>query len=163
MNEAKQVKPGPAVRESMSFFVPGKVTAKGRHRSYIAKGKGGKQFVKTYTPTATASREGDIAACFMAEVGGGWVPLDVPVEVSIQAHFPIPKAWTKKRRAVMKQFPELEPCPKHSDADNIAKIVCDGLNQVAWLDDRQVWALHCYKVYSERPGYYVSLEWEDAG
>ena len=44
------------------------------------------------------------------------------------------------------------------DVDNVAKIVCDALNGVAFFDDRQVCKLNIEKYYSEIPKIIVELK-----
>ena len=43
---------------------------------------------------------------------------------------------------------ELLPCKK-PDADNIAKVVCDALNKVAYDDDTQICNLYVCKRYTK--------------
>lgn len=38
------------------------------------------------------------------------------------------------------------PMGKDGDADNYLKAACDGLNKIAYIDDRQVWEAHVKKV-----------------
>ena len=40
--------------------------------------------------------------------------------------------------------PTLKP-----DADNIAKIICDGLNSIAYKDDKQIISLQVLKVWTD--------------
>ena len=40
---------------------------------------------------------------------------------------------------------------KKPDCDNIAKIICDALNGVAYDDDKQIVALKVTKIYSAEP------------
>ena len=47
---------------------------------------------------------------------------------------------------------------KKPDLDNVAKIVCDALNGVAYKDDAQVVKLTVHKRYSERPEVAVEIE-----
>ena len=70
-----------------------------------------------------------------------------PVSVYIEAVFPVPKSKSRKDREEMlagRVLPTKKP-----DADNIAKIVCDALNSVAWMDDAQVAVLRVSKLYGE--------------
>jgi len=63
-----------------------------------------------------------------------------PVMVYITALFELPKSKHKKKHP-----PRLDWCTKKPDTDNIAKIVCDALNGVAWMDDSQVVTLNVAK------------------
>ena len=51
---------------------------------------------------------------------------------------------------------------KRPDADNVAKIVLDGLNKVAWEDDTQVVEMMVIKRYAEEPLVAVIVEEIDA-
>ena len=64
----------------------------------------------------------------------------------IEAVFEIPKSTSKKRRLLMEAREEL-PCKK-PDADNIAKVICDALNKVAYGDDTQICSLKVDKRYT---------------
>ena len=43
--------------------------------------------------------------------------------------------------------------------DNIAKIVLDALNGVAWSDDKCVVDLHVAKYYASVPGVQITIRW----
>lgn len=45
---------------------------------------------------------------------------------------------------------EIQP-QKKPDSDNIAKVVLDSLNKVAFEDDKQVSDLHVFKRYAQKP------------
>ena len=71
-----------------------------------------------------------------------------PLIVTITACFDIPKSVSKKQRALMLDghiFPTKKP-----DIDNIAKIILDALNKIAYEDDTQVIWLAVRKKYEER-------------
>ena len=51
---------------------------------------------------------------------------------------------------------------KKPDADNVAKIILDGLNHIAWDDDTQVVDMMVIKRYSEEPFVAVIIEEIDA-
>lgn len=71
---------------------------------------------------------------------------DGAVYLRIDAYFKIPKK-TKLR------LPTKKP-----DIDNIAKIIMDGLNKVAWNDDTQVITLKVNKCWSNEPRVEVKIE-----
>lgn len=70
-----------------------------------------------------------------------------PIKVFIVAYFKIPKSYTKKQREAIK-IGELYPTKK-PDSDNIAKIILDALNSIAYKDDTQVVDLVIVKRYTE--------------
>lgn len=70
-----------------------------------------------------------IRAAYERENTGVWFG-DSPVSVNIVTHRQLPKTALKRI--------DSEPDTKKPDVDNVAKIVLDALNGVAWDDDRQV-------------------------
>lgn len=80
---------------------------------------------------------------------------DKPVQMRIEAYFPIPTAFSKKKAV---EASEGKICPqKKPDADNIAKIICDALNEVAYKDDTQIIELTIVKKYAKEPKVRVTL------
>lgn len=76
--------------------------------------------------------------------------------MEITAFFDIPKSFSKKRIEEA-----LEGCIsplKKPDADNIAKIICDALNGVAYKDDTQVVELRVRKIYAAEPSVSVLID-----
>lgn len=129
------------------FFVPGKVQGKARPRFSSRSGT-------VYTPGKTKSYERQIAEAYEVQEG---LCREGRVMVVIEAVFPIPKSWTraKKAEAMAGKIPPGKP-----DIDNILKVVLDGLNDVAYEDDKQVVLTQCKKVYADttRPaGLYVHV------
>ena len=81
-----------------------------------------------------------------------------PIRVGIIAYFKIAKSWNKEKKvaAAMGKI-----SPGKPDADNIIKIVLDGLNKVAYEDDQQVVLVACKKVFigpDELDGVYVLVQ-----
>lgn len=69
--------------------------------------------------------------------------------------FPIPKSFSKKKQReaiACTLLPTVKP-----DSDNIAKIILDSLNGLAFLDDKQVTELYVYKAYDDNPRVVVRL------
>lgn len=73
--------------------------------------------------------------------GGHWYGR-APVKIRIIADMQLPKRTPKKM--IEKLLAVLHPI-KRPDVDNIAKIVMDGLNGIAYVDDAQVWKLEIEK------------------
>lgn len=131
------------------FEVEGKIKGKGRPRF----SKCG-SFVKTYTPAETASYENLIKLQFKISCGD-WYS-EEPLKMKITAIHGIVKSATKKDKAKMLGG-ELKPTKK-PDADNIVKIICDALNNIAYRDDTQVVELEFKKVYGELEKVIVEIE-----
>lgn len=85
---------------------------------------------RTYTPTKTQRAEKAIRRQWLASVGDRWTGFEGEVRVFIEVKRPLaksnPKYWVG-RADLMKP-----------DADNLAKVICDSLNGIAYLDDCQI-------------------------
>lgn len=130
------------------FSVPGEPQGKGRPRFTTRSG-----YAKAYTPDATAAYEDAIRWAYR-QVHGAYI--NGPVSVHIEAVYGIPKSASKAKRAAMLSG-EILPCKK-PDADNIAKVVCDALNGLAYKDDCQVVNLSVRRRYGDMPGISVGIE-----
>lgn len=129
------------------FWVPG--PPKGKQRvKFTRVGK----FVRTYTPKQTVDYEKLVGESYRKEFPN--MKLEGPIEVSVSAFFPIPKSISKKKRESLIG----QPHTKKPDCDNVDKSVLDGINGIAYEDDRQVCDLHTIKRYGEIPGIIVRLE-----
>ena len=119
------------------FTVPGKPQGKARARTT--------RTGHTYTPEKTVLYENLVKACYIeSQPRQKWFDGE-PLAVSIYARFQIPKSKSKKEKKEMLlgyKLPTVKP-----DADNIAKVICDALNGVAYGDDTQVVRLHVVKEY----------------
>lgn len=103
--------------------------------------------VLTYTPDKTRNYETLTRMIFKKKYGKELFPSrEKPISVKITAIFQLPK---KSKY----EFPVKKP-----DADNIAKIVCDALNGLAWYDDAQITSLSVTKEWGTDP--MVKVEWE---
>lgn len=138
--------------KSISFNIPGEPQGKGRPRFST---RGG--FVKTYTPENTASYENFVKVCYLNEFHD--FKIKGEIEAEIYAYFPIPKNFSKKKRQLA-SYGEIRPAKK-PDCDNIAKIILDSLNGIAYEDDRQIIDLKVAKFYSDDPHVNVTLSFRD--
>lgn len=128
----------------MKIVIPGKPMAKQRPRL----GK-----VGVYTPNPTLNYENFVKWCFKESSGK---MLNGEIIVMIKAYFPVLKSVSKKQREKMLQD-EIKPAKK-PDLDNIAKIVLDSLNGLAYKDDSQVVKMQIEKYYSDSPRVEVYLK-----
>lgn len=111
-------------------------------------------FVKTYNPPANVEYENWVKLCYKNECGDTIFSNDESLNISITAYFKVPTSFSKKKT---QQALEDEIRPSNSkDVDNIAKIVLDALNGVAFADDRYITSLSVKKRYSQIP--YVEVE-----
>ena len=130
------------------FEIEGKPVGKGRPRF-----KRMGNFVQTYTPEKTAEYEKLVRLRFQ---NAGGVITDKPVRVEIAAFFAPPKSTRKRDKAEMlanRIMPMKKP-----DVDNIAKIILDALNKIAYKDDSQVIELSVKKIYSDAAKVCVHIE-----
>ena len=51
---------------------------------------------------------------------------------------------------------------KKPDADNIVKLVLDAYNLVLWKDDSSVTEVNVRKIYTDTPGLWVNISWEES-
>ena len=116
-----------------------------------------------YTPAKTQANECEIwdaytGACIQEFGRVIAAPKGVPVGVEIHAFEQLPKRCKVSR-----------PFVKKPDADNIAKLICDGLNPGAgragaWADDSQVTQLNVLKLDGTKgvpDRTYVTVRWEE--
>ena len=129
--------------EKVIFIVHGEPRGKGRPR-FTRSGH-------AYTDEKTKQYESLVRASYLKN-GHKFTS---PVRVTIMAHFKPPK----KSKKVVGDMLDGHILPtKKPDVDNIAKIILDGLNGVAWDDDTQVVDLSVGKYYSEEPRVAVMVE-----
>ena len=134
--------------QMFTFIIPGKPMGKQRPK-FARMGN----YVKTYTPKETVNYEQWVRFCFK-EAGGKF--MDYPyIEVDVDAYFPIPKSFSKKKRQEALDD-NIKPTTK-PDLDNILKVVTDALCGVAFSDDRIITQVSMYKQYAEEPRVEVTL------
>lgn len=111
--------------------------------------KDGRKFVSHYTPKETVNYEA-LVKLRAAEAMGKRPLLMGPVAVTMWVFLVPPQSWPKKRLAAALEG-RVRPTVK-PDVDNCTKSLCDGLNGVVWLDDKQVVDLRAVKMYAPTPG-----------
>ncbi len=136
----------------VTFTVHGEPRGKARPR--VERDRNGR--IRAYTPQRTKDYESEIRNAYIAAAGkkrhvGA-------VDILIEAIMRIPKSTSREAREKMLRGIILPA--KKPDADNIAKVVCDALNGVAYRDDAQVSLLVVKKRYGDVPGINVSI-WEE--
>ena len=141
--------------KSAYFIVDGAPQGKARARTFYNAKLGRSQSI---TPEKTVLYENLIKQSFsqQANKDARWFDKE-PLRMYIKAFYPIPKSTTKKNRQLMiegKLLPTKKP-----DADNVAKVICDALNGIAYGDDTQIVRLSVEKVYTdEQPRVQVLIE-----
>lgn len=131
----------------IKFVVLGKPVAKARPRM-TRQGF-------AYTPQKTVNYENLIKLSFQSEFPSHEPFLGL-IEANITCIFDIPKSYSKKKT---KELLETHNNYNHKpDLDNIAKIILDSLNGIAYKDDSQVTILHINKEYGNQAKVIVELE-----
>lgn len=131
----------------IQFEILGKPVAKARPRMTR------KGFV--YTPRGTTNYESLIRYTFQSKFPNH-KPYEGLLEANITAIFDIPKSYSKKKT---KELLETHNNYDHKpDCDNLAKIVLDSLNGIAYKDDSQITILHINKEYGVQPKVIVEIK-----
>lgn len=134
----------------VKFTVYGKPKAKGRPRVSVRRsGDGEKTFARAYTPKQTVIYENQVKLEYENQCGNYRFPDDAMLDIRIFAYYGIPKSTSKKKRELMLAG-KIRPTKK-PDFDNIAKIICDSLNGIAYQDDKLIVDGMFRKFYSEQP------------
>ena len=111
-----------------------------------------------YTPEKTVDYENFVKYCFVQQMKECSASIfDCAISVVITAFYGIPEYFSGKKKKQAERgeiFPTVKP-----DADNIAKIICDALNKIAFWDDKQITHLLVRKRYTaDAPHVLISIE-----
>lgn len=138
----------------VEFTIHGAPQGKGRARTVRNRATGRSM---SYTPEKTVEYENLVRMEYQAQCGGTWFGEKTAICAAIAAHYQIPVSESKKRSDLM-ELGFIRPVKK-PDCDNIAKVILDALNGIAYRDDAQIAALSVQKYYSDEPKVKVYL-WE---
>lgn len=130
------------------FSIPGPPKGKGRPK-FSRQGN----FVKTYTPEETVNYENLVKLMYVKYCKNKM--LEGAIRAELIGYFPIPSSTSKKRAKMMEEGKIRYT--KKIDCDNLAKIVLDALNNIAYKDDSQVCELIVVKKYGTEPKVTVRL------
>ena len=134
----------------VAFVIPYEPMGKERPRAYSCHGH-----TQVYTPYKTREYEEMIKTIYSLQVGHKWFPDDAEILLEVIACFAVPKSASKTKRELMLNGDILPR--KKPDYDNIAKIITDALNGVAYKDDSQIVWADIRKKYAKNPCVYVTL------
>ena len=129
---------------SYTLYIPGQCVPKQRPQFSRKTGK-------AYTPQKTLDYEGLVATVARKKIRK---PLTGGIKLTIYIFEETPKSWTKKKKQEAldgKVF-------SIRDLDNMVKSICDGMNKVAYNDDKQVVSLMAEKKYSDKSEVVVIVE-----
>ena len=130
------------------FEIPGKITGKGRPRVNTTT-------AIAYTPAKTKEYEELVKQYFIIKYRK-INPLEGRIKINITAYFLVPKNTSKKQEENMLNN-AISPTKK-PDIDNIAKIILDALNKLAFKDDNQITKLEIEKKYGTEEKIFVKVE-----
>jgi Holliday junction resolvase RusA-like endonuclease len=124
----------------------GEPQGKGRGRA-TTWSAGNKRRIAIVTPEKTRTYETNLKYAAQQAMSGT-APYTGYIAIDVCAFRSIPQSFSKKKHAAALAGvlrPDVKP-----DYDNIIKTL-DALNQVVWVDDKQVVDAHILKFYSDRP------------
>ena len=129
----------------VNFEILGKPMGKGRPRL-------GRYSV--HTPARTANYETLVKWTFVDKYKDFEI-MKKPIRATITAIFEVPKSYSNKQRekAIANVYYTHKP-----DCDNIAKIILDSLNKLAYQDDSQIASLIVIKMYGPKEKVIVDME-----
>ena len=128
----------------VSFTIPGKPFGKQRPRFSRATGR-------TFTPGATVSFERAVGQIAVQRFPR---PIEGPVRLTVAAFFVPAASWSNRKRLAHLGRPHCQS----PDLDNIVKAISDGLNRIAFADDRQIAEVVTRKEWAERAETVVTVE-----
>ena len=128
----------------VKFTIPGPAQAKQRPRVNRNTGR-------IYTPGATHKYEKLVKESY----GDNLCFEDQFISVKILFKFEVPKSYNKKKRS---EALEGIIRPTKADIDNYIKSVLDGLNKVAFLDDRYICSITAEKIFAEKSEVIVEIK-----
>lgn len=136
----------------VKFSVLGEPQGKGRPRfNKLPNGH-----VNTSTPEKTVLYENLIITEYRRQCKNAKFGDKDCIYIRIIAYYGIPANTSKKKRWEMENG--LIRPTKKPDVDNLAKVVCDALNNVAYHDDKQIVDAQVSKYYSDQPRIEVILQ-----
>lgn len=137
---------------NICFTVPGE--PRGKARPKVTRMKSGKSL--TYTPDKTVAYEELVRLRFTDSAPEGFhFDAGTPLYMIVSAYMGVPKSKPKRQQADM--LANILRPTKKPDWDNIGKIVCDALNDIAYADDAQIVEARIVKLYSYHPRVEVEI------
>ncbi len=135
---------------TVMFTVDGEPQGKGRpiFRRYAKK--------KAVTPEKTANYESRVRWAYKKKCGAQRFEDNASLNVKITAYYGIPQSKSNLQKEKMRANQILPT--KKPDCDNVAKIILDALNKLAYKDDARVAELTVLKRYSDNPRVEVIIQ-----
>ena len=150
---AEWARAAPPSSDVVHVVLEGEPIGKGRPRSRIATTHKGVQYIAVYTPRETAKYEEALAYAARAAMKRR-KPFAGPLRVRVLAVMSVPDSWSGKRKRYALHG-SIRPCVS-PDWDNIGKCLV-ALNEICWLDDKQIVSACVEKVYGQLPRLEVEI------
>lgn len=141
--------------DNVEFVIYGEPMGKQRPRVYSIKGH-----AHAYTPRETILYENKVANAYKGVANDYVFDRNDLISVEITLHFSLNKCDYGKNGLNKSGRTKLERvyCDKKPDLDNAIKSILDGLNGVAYYDDKQVVRINAFKLWTESsPKVFVKL------
>lgn len=141
--------------KSVEFVIYGEPMGKQRPKVALISGH-----PHAYTPRNTILYENKVAHAYKEVAQDFIFDRNDLLEITITMHFPLNKTDYGKKGLNKKGREKIANvyCDKKPDIDNAVKTVLDGLNGIAYYDDKQVAKLCAYKLWTESsPKVYVKI------
>ncbi len=113
-----------------TLTLPYPVSANRYWRSFVP--RGGKRAV---TVVSDEAKEYRTAVGLLAKTQGMRIPLDGRVELTLRLYPARPQDWAKRAQRNPDTWDDDVRC---IDLGNAEKVLCDALNGIAWIDDKQL-------------------------
>lgn len=130
------------------IIIPGQPAGKGSIRSRAVNTRSGKSFIAHHTDKDTSNRMAFIRSQAVAAMAGR-SPIEGAVEMRSVLMFRVPDSWSAKKRAAAlagEILPTVKP-----DLSNFLKLAEDGMNEVVFVDDKNICRSSVSKHYSATP------------
>lgn len=134
--------------KAAQFTIPGPPKGKARPKVTV-RGR----YAHAYTPSETVVYENYVKLMFREQCRGAF--LEGAIKAEIIGVFPVPTSASRKRQLQM--LSGSIRYTKKVDCDNLAKVVLDSLNGIAYKDDSQICELSVRKIYGDEPKVVVLL------
>ena len=128
----------------VKFTIEG--AAKAKQRPRINRNTG-----RVYTPNATHKYEKAVKEAY----GDNYFFDGEYISIKILFKFKIPKSYTKKQHS---EALAGDLRPSRADIDNYIKTVLDGLNKVAYSDDRYIYKIEAEKMFADEDETIVEIK-----
>jgi Holliday junction resolvase RusA-like endonuclease len=134
----------------LEFRIPGNPVPQKRHRT-VRRGK----FTHSYDPSALHKRE--IESMLRTQCGQKcpYFGPDQAISCHLIFYLPIAKSTSKKVKEA--RLSGAEQAVHSPDLDNCIKLICDAMNEICYVDDRQIVSITAVKMYSDDPHTKIKL------